>query len=118
MEEIKFDYDDKSDSLFIFREGGNVKGSVELGDFIIDLDSNMNKVLGLEILNASKNLPLQLSKKVNKTTLSNIKKAFLRTQHKDNIIYVIYGIYSEYKDTKLNEETFIPVPISVHPRAR
>ena len=111
MDEIKFDYDQENDSLFIFRPNEKVKGSVEIGEFVVDLDMSLNKVVGLEIINASKTLALALSNKINKTALTHMKKAFLRTEHKDNAIYVLYGIVSVYRDKKIEENTLIPVAI-------
>lgn len=112
MEEVKFDYDRENDSLFLYKSEEKVRGSVELGDFVIDFNPNLNKVVSLEIMNASKRLPVALSNKINKTTLKNIKKAVLRTQHKDNVIYVIYGILSMVRNEQIKEETLMPVMLA------
>lgn len=111
MERVKFDYDDENDSLFLYREGVKSKGGVEIGDFLIDLDMKMNKVVSLEILNASKILALQLSKKVNKTSLKNIKAVSLKTVHRDNSIYVLYGIVAMVNNEEIREDSFITVPV-------
>lgn len=108
---VKFDYDDENDSLFLYREGEKAKGGVEIGDFLVDLDMKLNKVVSLEIMNASKILALHLSKKIDKESLMNIKKVSLRTIHKDNSIYVIYGIVSVRKNKEIHEDSFIPIPI-------
>jgi len=67
MEEVKFDYDEENDSLFIYKPNQTVKGSVEIGDFVVDLAPSLNKIVGLEIMNASKNLHEAISERINKT---------------------------------------------------
>jgi len=49
-----FDYDDESDSIFIKLKDVKIKGSVDIGDYIIDFTPE-GKIAGLEILNLSKN---------------------------------------------------------------
>jgi hypothetical protein len=36
-EKVSIDYDEENDSIFLFKRG-NVKGSIDIGDFIVDLD--------------------------------------------------------------------------------
>ena len=115
MEKVKFDYDDENDSLLLYREGVKSRGGVEIGDFLIDMDMKLNKVVSLEIMNASKILALQLSEKINKSSLKNIKAVSLKTVHKDNSIYVLYGIVAIRNQQKIKEKSFITVPI--HPQA-
>ena len=112
MAKIKFDYDEENDSLFIYKSDETVKGSVEIGDFVVDLNPNLNKIVGLEIINASKILKTSLSKDIDKMILSNIKKAFLGTQHKDNAIYLIYGIQFQIEKKIIKEQTMIPIPVA------
>lgn len=52
MKEFKFDYDEENDSLFIYLDGVESNGAVELGSLIIDFDAHGNLV-ALEILDAS-----------------------------------------------------------------
>ena len=114
MERVKFDYDEENDSLLLYREGVKSKGGVEIGDFLIDMDMKMNKVTSLEIMNASKILALQLSEKINKTSLKNIKTVSLKTVHKDNSIYVLYGIVAVRNQEEIKEKSFITVPVRPH----
>ena len=70
---VKVDYDQKWDILYIYKEGEKTKFSIEaLENFVIDVGFD-GKVVGLEILNASKIL------KVSKNELKNIKKAKIST---------------------------------------
>jgi len=64
------DYDSSQDILYLYKKREKAEFSVEvLENFVIDVADN--KIVGLEIFNASKVLD------VNKTDLKNIKKAEL-----------------------------------------
>jgi len=77
-----FDYDSKADSLYIYKKNENVKFSINIqGDFIIDINGK-RKVVGLEVLNASKNLSLP------KSFFKEIKKADIRTIIRDGFFGV------------------------------
>ena len=83
---VKVDYDQKWDILYIYKEGEKIKFSIEaLNNFIIDIGFD-GKVVGLEILNASKAL------KVAKNDLKNIKGAKITTLIRDKIYGVIYTL--------------------------
>jgi uncharacterized protein YuzE len=85
----KVDYDEKFDILYIYKEGEKVKFSVEaLNNFVINIGFN-GKVVGLEILNASKTL------KVSKNELKNIERAKISTLIKNKMYGVIYSIQLE-----------------------
>ena len=78
---VEADYDFNQDLLYLYREGEKVKFSAEvMENFIIDVADN--KIVGLEIFNASKVLD------VNKKDLKNIKKAELSTLIKGKIFNV------------------------------
>lgn len=65
---VKVSYDSEFDDLHIYKEGEPSKQSVEMFDtFVVDLDSDGGKVVGLEIMNASKVL------KVPKEELAAVK---------------------------------------------
>jgi len=50
---IKVDYDSTQDILYLYKKGEKAKFSVELKNFVIDVADD-NKIVGLEIFNASK----------------------------------------------------------------
>ena len=112
MEKVKFDYDEESDSLFLYKEGETVRGSAEIGDFVLDFASNSRKVVGLEIINATENLRKALSDKITKDVLKNMRGAMLRTEIKQNTLYVIYGIASVIKHRKIEEKSMLPVMVN------
>lgn len=49
---FEFSYDKENDDLFLFKPGGKSKGSIEFGNFVIDLDYQFN-VVGVQILDAT-----------------------------------------------------------------
>jgi len=91
-----FDYDYYSDSLYISKTKEKVKGSIRVGDFIMDISFD-TRVIGLEILNASKNLG------TTKKSLKNIKKAKIRTILKRDFFGVAYMVVGSKKPIKDSE---------------
>ena len=51
MEKFNIDYDNESDDLFLYAKEKS-KGSVEIGDLILDFDRG-GKLVGIEMLNAT-----------------------------------------------------------------
>lgn len=72
-QKMKFSYDSKMDDLFIFDTSSKSKGSIEIGDLILDLDKN-KKIVGVEIINATKFLK-NLDVKITKAFLEGLKNA-------------------------------------------
>jgi uncharacterized protein YuzE len=100
---IKADYDQKWDILYLHKEGEKTKFSIEvLNNFVIDVGFD-GRVVGLEVLNASKTL------KVAKNELKNIKKAKISTIIRDKIYGVIYVLQFE----KIILESELQLPASV-----
>ena len=83
MTNVFFDYDSENDSIFIYRKE-KTRGSIDIGDFILDISYD-GKVVGIEILNASKSLK---SFNLTKEDLENIKMAGFRVEYKKDAVYV------------------------------
>ncbi len=103
VQETLVDYDKKNDDLFVYRKNGKVRGSIEIGDFIVDL-SHEGKITSIEILNASANLS---HLKITKNILSNIKKARLAVRYRPEAIY-IYTLFLLKNKEQIG--TMIPIP--------
>jgi uncharacterized protein YuzE len=95
-------YDGEDDILF-FSKGKASKGTIEIGDFVIDIDENGN-LTAIEIFNASKIFNVQ------KKILSVIKSAKLRIQSTPNAMYLSMAI------VLMNGKMEFP-PISLLPHA-
>jgi len=95
-------YDSEEDILF-FSKGRASKGTLEIGDFVIDLD-NKGDLTAIEIFNASRifNVP--------KKVLSMMKSAKLRVQSTPNAMYLSMAI------VLMNGKMEFP-PISLLPHA-
>lgn len=96
----KMIYDKEEDILSLSR-GREVKASIDIGDFIIDIDHN-GFVTGIEILNASLNLDISEEK------LQNLKQASMRVTYKPNHVYVFLVMQFEDK------EKDISIPLTVN----
>lgn len=100
------DYDQESDDLFLFAEEKS-KGSVELGNLIIDFNRN-GKVVGLELLNATKFLQDSVNQEakdyITKEFLINIKSCDVDIKQKNNFLFI--------KITLLKDDKYIFCPIN------
>ena len=96
----KVNYDWKHDILYIYKNE-RAKFSVEvLNNFVIDIGFD-NKVVGLEIFDASKIL------RIAKKELKNIKKAKLATLIRKGVYGVAYSLRLE----KVNVESELQIPV-------
>lgn len=73
-------YDDEEDILS-FSKGKKVKSSIDIGDFVIDIDGK-GFVTGIEILNASENLSLTEGQ------LKSLEEASLSVTYRPRCIYI------------------------------
>src|SRR5271157_16064 len=76
---IKYDY---GEDILNLSRGKSSLASIEVGDFIIDVDSN-GFVSSMEILNASENLD------INKKLLNSIKNAKMSVLYRPNYLFVV-----------------------------
>jgi len=81
---FKCQYNEKSDILRVLKIGEKIKGSAEIGDFIIDFNKK-DQIVGVEILNIS-----ELLKQINiePSNLTEIKSAEIRAIQKPHKIAV------------------------------
>lgn len=91
---VDFNYDSEVDILTVDEEGRepeDYEESLPVGDYVIDLDQN-DRVLGVEILNASQNLPFT------KQELESIQSAELRVEERSGARTITIEV--EYQDQK------------------
>jgi len=72
MKDFKFDYDEENDDLFIYLPDKKSAGAIELGNFVFDFDEN-ERLMALEILDASKTLSKIMSKILELTKIQELK---------------------------------------------
>lgn len=101
--EIKtIDYDSENDIFFI-NNGEKVKASIDVGDFILDVNHN-NFICGIEIMDASENLG------ISKEILKNIKSIKMSVNYKTNHVYVLLIMIFKKKSGEVN----IPIPLTLN----
>jgi uncharacterized protein YuzE len=109
VRKLQIDYNEEEDILWM-HEAKQVKDSLELDDFVIDFAGS--EVVGLEIMNASEVLTRYIQDKSQsaiKKMLGHIVSANLRTQVKDNMIFIVAYVLFEKTDGAPT-----PVPVAVN----
>jgi uncharacterized protein YuzE len=102
---VSVSYDKEFDILHIYREGEVSTQSVEMFDvFVVDLDFDGGKAVGLEIMNASKVL------NVSKKDLARLMEASLSTIAKDYYFGVNYVIVLPNKN-RIESQLMVPQPL-------
>lgn len=97
MAKIKYD---KEEDILWLSKGRKVKTSIDVGDFVIDVD-HKGFITGIEILNASLNL------KLTEEQLNKIKKASMSVTYKPNHAYISLMLSFE------NKEKDVTIPLSL-----
>lgn len=75
------DYDSGNDIFFI-SDGNKVKASLDIGDFVLDVDSD-NFICGIEVMDASEHLG------ISKEILSGIKSMKMSINYRTNHVHVL-----------------------------
>jgi len=83
-------YDNEED-IFSLWTGKVSDVSIEIGDFIVDVDNN-GYITGLEIINASKNL------EISPNIIENIEKASLSVIYKPGYVYLSIKVKLKDRD--------------------
>ncbi len=95
------DYDAENDIFFI-SDGEKVKASLDIGDFILDVDYN-HLICGIEVMDASERLG------VGKDLLEHIQNMKMAVTYKTNYVYVLLMITFKKEDKEVN----IPIPLTL-----
>jgi uncharacterized protein YuzE len=95
----KMSYDREEDILSLSK-GIKAKASIDIGDFIIDVDSR-GFIVALEILNASQNLGIK------EEMLKSLEQASMQVTYKPNYVYI--AIYMKMK----GKEKEVSIPLTV-----
>lgn len=100
-EKTLVDYDEENDDLFLRKGREKYEASIEIGDFIVDFSKN-DRIVGIEIMNASKNL------NISKALLNTIKNASMTVSQGSQAMVInallVLGNRQEIR-------TAIPIPI-------
>ena len=93
--EIKtINYDSENDIFFI-NNGEKVKASIDIGDFVLDVNHN-NLICGIEVIDASENLG------ISKEFLESIKNIKMSVNYNTNNVYVLLVMTFKKKGKEVN----------------
>ena len=104
--DIQYDYDDELDILHVYSEEINkgIKGCLSIGDFNISVDDD-NKIVGMELEEASKNL------RMSPVMLSNLDKVSLIAEKRGNGLFMgINVIKGAISSATHIQSSRIPIP--------
>lgn len=105
VRKAKVDYDEENDILWV-HTGEKIRDSLEVDSFVIDFSYD-DKIVGVEIFDASKIISNLVLSKISKEMLSDIKEASISFYQSREILYVVVGLVLMV-DNKLKE-----IPIQV-----
>lgn len=106
LKKFRFDYDEENDSLFIYDPKSKSKGSVEVDNLIMDLDTNKD-VVALEILNATDFFKDVSDVKVTKQTLAKLHECKLEIIPRGS--FFLFKIHLKPQEEKaISTSMFVP----------
>lgn len=99
MQKFNFSYDEVNDDLFLFSSFSKSKGSVELGDVILDYNAK-KELVGVQLMNASALLCNMVSedKSVIKEVLSSLEECKVDVKVKGGILILKLYLVSKAKE--------------------
>lgn len=89
MQRFNFSYDEENDDLFLYNPKSRSKGSVELGDIILDFN-NKKELVGLQIMGASRLIKELVGESINgiRSILSDLKECRVDAKVKSNLLII------------------------------
>lgn len=106
MAKFNIDYDKESDDLFLYSDRKS-KGSIEIGDIVLDFDPN-GVLVGIEFLNTiqflKNSVTEEVKNQIDKTFLSNLLKCEVETKQQNNFLFI--------KIILIGKKTTISCPIN------
>ncbi|MCK4589557.1 MAG: DUF2283 domain-containing protein [Nanoarchaeota archaeon] len=99
MQKFNFSYDKENDDLFLFNPKSKSKGSVELGDLILDYNSK-KEFVGMQIINASKLIKdlIDQDESSVKNVLDKLKECKVEVKVKNNLLIIKVRLFSDLKE--------------------
>ncbi len=104
---VNIEYDDENDILYFYPNEKSVDFSLDYDDIILDVSGN--KIVGIEIMDASEKFGDEEDIEKIKQAISSIKEAYFKVKYGINSIFVKIGFVSSTPERK--EGMLIQVPI-------
>jgi uncharacterized protein YuzE len=111
VKEAKVDYDEENDILYVY-SGEKAKDSLEIDNFVIDISAD-NKIVAVEIFNASVFASRLSSSKINKEILSNVKNAEMSIYQSKELFYVFIILPIRINGVEKEINLQVPAPVAV-----
>jgi len=99
MQDYNFSYDKENDDLFVFNKESKSKGSIEIGDIILDFN-NKRELVGIEMMNASSMIKDLTNENMIKDILGTLKKCSLHVIKKKNMLIIHLKLISQVKELR------------------
>ena len=109
--EAKVDYDEENDILYVY-SGEKAKDSLEIDNFVLDISAD-NKVVAVEIFNASVFISKLSGIKISKEILSTVKKAMMSFYSSKELFYVFIIIPIKIDGIEREINLQVPAPTAV-----
>ena len=100
MIKFEFSYDINSDNLFLFKKGAKSKGSVELGNLILDFDYKKNLV-GLQLIDATRLISDLCDQKNVRELLEKLRECRVETKDAGGVLVIWLILISEKKQCRI-----------------
>ena len=104
----KIDYDEENDILWVY-SGERIKDSLQVDNFVLDFSYD-DKIVGVEVLDASEVLSKLSLIKISKSMLSEIMEASISFYQSRELLYVVLGLVLMVGDEKREIPIQIPAP--------
>ena len=111
VNDAKIDFDYENDILYLYT-GEKVKDSLQIENFVIDFSQD-NKIVAIEILDASKILSELSQVDVTKDALSKIESAGMSVYRGKELIYVLLAIRLSINQESMDIRIPVPAPAAV-----
>ena len=106
VKKAKVDYDYENDVLYVYT-GEKVKDSLDIGNFVIDFSSD-DRIVSVEVMDASKFLSEMLDIRVTKKLLSGIETAGINIYQGREMLYVVLVLPLIVNNQRMDVR--VPVP--------
>ena len=96
-QKFNFSYDEENDDLFLYKPRAKSKGSVEMGDLVLDYNSK-KEFVGLQIMNASKMIKDMSNEEGVLDVLVGLNKCKVETIQKEGLLIIKIHLFSESRE--------------------
>jgi uncharacterized protein YuzE len=108
--EAKVDYDEENDVLYVY-SGEKAKDSLEIDNFVVDISAD-NKVVAVEIFNASVFASRLSGIEISKESLAEVKNATMNIYQSKELFYVVIMLFMKINGKEREVNLQVPAPVA------